>query len=140
MENLNDALKDLRDRITEDGFVTGLVEKVARDWDLKAALLDRKFAEKYGVAASEYRALTKTALRNLAIEIAMKSAVSFSERFTGGADVLGKSFKDTDGEEFIAVAIAVGGLRAVKVSNGAWMVFGKSGADAIALATKFGLV
>jgi len=53
--------------------------------------------------------------------------------------VMGKPFT-VYGEDYIAVAVVVGGLRAVKVSNGKWWKFGNSGKDAVDFARRFNLI
>ena len=142
MENLNEALKDLRTTIAEDGFTATLVEEIANDWDIKPILLARKFEEKHGKPASEFSAASQTTLRNNAIETAMKAVVANRARFSdtpGVPEVTGMAFT-ADGEEYIAVAIATGGLRAVKVSNGKWWKFGNSAREAIAAARRYNLI
>jgi hypothetical protein len=134
------AITDLRDTITEEGFTADLVADVADEWGVNPALLERKFAERYGKAPADYKAVSRAQLRAMAIEKAMAEAIKSSERFEGGSDVLGKAFTDAEGEEYIAVAIAVGGLRAVQVLNGRWVKFGNSGQDAVRAARRFGLI
>jgi len=142
MENLNEALKDLRTTIAEDGFTDTLVEEIANDWDIKPALLARKFEEKTGKSPAEFKAVSQTALRNIAIEIAMKAVVEYRARFTSNdnvPEITGKGFTH-DGEDYIAVCIATGGLRAVKVSNGKDWKFGTSVKDAYVVARHFNLI
>jgi len=54
MQNLNEAIADLRDCAGE-GFTPSLITEIAEDYDLNPALLDRKFNEKFGCAPSDYR-------------------------------------------------------------------------------------
>lgn len=45
MNDLNDALKDLKQKIVDDGYHVGMVEFVAREWQINPELLHRKFVE-----------------------------------------------------------------------------------------------
>jgi len=139
MPDLNAALNDLRDCIVEDGFTPTLVAEIAKDWEVNPALLGRKFEEKHGKAPSDYTAMKAADRRAMAIETAMKAVVANADRFDGSSEVCGKPFTH-NGEEYIAVAIAVGGLRCVKVANGKWWKFGNSGKDAVAAARRFNLI
>lgn len=141
MENLNAALNDLTETLREEGFRDGLIEEIAADWEIKAPLLARKFEERTGKAPAEFKAASRADMRNAAIQKAMEAAIERRADFTDGAapDICGKGFTH-DGEEYIAVVIAIGGLRAIQISNGKAWKFGNSGADAIRAAQKFGLI
>lgn len=53
--SLAQAIKELRDDIVGDGFDAEMMVEIAKDNNCVPALLERKFAEQYGVHPSEYR-------------------------------------------------------------------------------------
>lgn len=55
MQNLNEAINDLRATLAADGFAPGAVEEVAEDWGLNPVLLTRKFREKFNCKPSAYQ-------------------------------------------------------------------------------------
>lgn len=142
MENLNTALNDLRTTIVEEGFAPNLIEEIAADWEIKPALLARKFEEKYGQAPANYRALPKFAMDTQRLEKAMEAAIALEKKYIGGTvpDVCGRGFKSRDtGEDFIAVTISTRGLIAIRLEDGKVWRFGK-GRSAIATARSYNLI
>lgn len=55
MSALAEALKDLKQEIEAKGFSQELVDDLAEEYDLKSALLIRKFEDQYGKPASEWK-------------------------------------------------------------------------------------
>ena len=55
MDDLNDAIDQLKHSITKDGYACTLVKDVAKEYDLNPALLARKFLESTGVEPSQWR-------------------------------------------------------------------------------------
>ena len=100
--DLNDAIKDLVDRIKNDGFANDLVKNVADDWAIKAPLLDRMFTQKYGKAPKDF--VIKD-IEAKVVEVAKRKAEEFRKQFSGGMDTyVGKTFSEPDGRKYAFVA------------------------------------
>jgi hypothetical protein len=122
LANLPDALNDLRDRIVHDGYAPGLVDRVARDWDLVPALLARKFEEKHQRTPDTYSAIKPADAQAQAVEYAKRRAEKTLDRFTGVSAVpAGKVFTTKDGETYVTVGLVGKGtkcqLHAVRVRD-----------------------
>ncbi len=90
-KDLVDALKDLRDRLEDDGYRTGIIEFVAHEWEVNPELLLRKFEESEGVPPEKWDV---GAALDRRIEAAAKEARVMSRNFARPA-----RFGVLDGEE-----------------------------------------
>ena len=52
--SLIDAITDLKSEIVARGYVAGMVEEIARDYEVNPILLARKFTENTGRAPADY--------------------------------------------------------------------------------------
>lgn len=102
-ESLADAMKDLVDRISTDGYKAGLEKEVADDWDIKPELLIRMFKQKYN---KEPKDMSISTDNSKIIDAAKRKAKDYRNQFSGQFDkYVGKVFKDpTRGKEYVFVA------------------------------------
>jgi len=72
MDDLNDAIDQLKHSITKDGYACTLVKDFAKEYDINPALLARKFLESTGVEPSQWR--PPVDMLKLSRELAKKTA------------------------------------------------------------------
>ena len=147
---INEALADLHETIREDGFSDGLVETIAKDYDVRPELLARLFEQKHGRAPADYKVASRADLKKTEeaflqekIEDAISAAKFEMMRYRGGGDlaasVLGKVFDHETGGKMVAVCVSSRGLIAVRVRDGEIRKIGL-GRSAFACAEKYGLI
>ncbi len=118
--NLAQAIKDLRDDIETDGFDADIMAEIAQDNGCAAALLERKFAEQYGVHPSEYTAPKKISEETM-IERAKRAALDWNHRvMTRQGDVpCGVVFeRDSTTGKYVTVGWLGNRLACVRVEDG----------------------
>jgi len=77
--NVAQAVKELREDIVSDGFDAEIMAEIAQDNGCATKLLERKFAEQYGVHPSEYTAPKKITEETM-IERAKRIAFDWNKR------------------------------------------------------------
>lgn len=138
---LNEALVDLKNAIVEDGFYTEIFEDFSADYGFKAALLERKFEEKFNCPASEFRAVSPSEFRKKCVTYAKSLANAELEKYTGNSTVpAGLVFK-RGAREYVTVGLVRQGLRCVNVgSSEITTIVWKNTNSMIAGLTNFGLL
>lgn len=120
MKNLNDAIKDLKDRLKDQKYTSEMLNEVADDWELNPVLLLRKFKELTGKDPSEITFSDENDLEQKSVQRAKDIAASWAEKnIVGGVKgsaVLGKVF-GYEGILHVAAAWTSAGLHAVDVRN-----------------------
>lgn len=120
MSALAEALKDLKAGIEAHGFDNDMVEEVAEEYGLKAALLTRKFEEQYGRPACEWK---KASVAALSEEFLLETARKYwMEALLIGnpedSEIFGKEV-EIDGKKYLAVAYVAGNrLMVVEKASG----------------------
>lgn len=119
MQNLNDALKDLKDRLKDQKYTPELLKDVADDWEINPALLIRKFKEQTGKDPSEFKMANAEEINKKTYEKAKEVAVDWAKRNIADPEaspVLGQPF-DYEGIPHIAAAWTSRGLYCVDARN-----------------------
>lgn len=103
-ESVGDAIKDLVDRIANDGYSPGLEKEVADDWDVKPELLLRMFKQKYN---KEPKDMSISKNDSKVIDAAKRKAKEYRNQFSGQFDkYVGKIFErpGVPGKRYVFVA------------------------------------
>lgn len=123
-KDLVDALKDLRDRLEDDGYHVGLVEFVANEWEVNPDLLQRKFEEAEGVPPEKWDisgAIKRRADWAIAEAKVMSRNFAVKARHVeiGGREVeiTGLMVRTLKRQRIIAVAMTREGLMGIDISS-----------------------
>lgn len=118
MQALNDALKDLKDRLKTQEYTPELLADVCDEWEINPALLLRKFKEQTGKDPSEFKIADNTKLNQKTYEAAKRVAVEWTAKnISGGTSaILGQPF-EYDGIPHIAAAWTRDGIHCVDARN-----------------------
>lgn len=132
MQNLNDALKDLKDRLKHQEYTPEMLKDISDDWEINPALLIRKFKEQTGKDPSEFKMANADELNKKTYEKAKEVAADWAKRNIANPEaspVLGKPFERA-GVPYVAAAWTSRGLHAVDARNLAVMTIHFSNREA----------
>ena len=116
---LPEAIEALKDAIRSSGYVDGVVEEVAEEYEVNPVLLRRKFTDATGCKPEDYRVTDTSAL---SLARAKQLAEEWGKSFTGGSYKLcGLEFR-VETFHYVAVAWTSQGLHVIRVENGARMI------------------
>ena len=114
-EYLNDAMKDLVDRLKNDGYRKGIEQEVASEWDVKPELLSRMFRQKYN---KEPKDMVISNDDTKVIEAAKRKAKQYRNQFSGDFDkYVGKIFErpSAPGKKYVFVAWTGKDIHAISI-------------------------
>lgn len=132
MQNLNDALKDLKDRLKHGAYTPEMLKDVSDDWEINPALLIRKFKEQTGKDPSEFTMANTDELNKKTYEKAKEVAANWAKRNIANPEaspVLGQPF-EYEGIPHVAAAWTSRGLHCVDARNLQVMIIRFSNRDA----------
>ena len=138
--NLPAAITDLRDDIIGHGFDAEMMVEIAKDNGCAPQLLERKFAEQYGVAPQDYTAPVN--VEDVMIAKAIEKAATIASKYVAqGSMPHGKVFTDpTRNQKYVTVGFAGNNFKMIRVDSleERVMSFGNT-RSCVAYATKMGL-
>lgn len=138
--NLAQAITDLRDDIEAEGYDAEIMAEIAKDNGCAPQLLERKFAEQYGVAPAEY--VVPEDMTDKMVARAMEKAAEIASKFTSqGSMPHGRVFTDpTRNKQFVTVGFSGNNFHMIRVDSLElrYMKFNNK-ASCINYATKLGL-
>ena len=111
------AITELKRAIAAQGYTAELLEEIAEEFDLKPALLARKFQEATGRLAGEWAAAP--AVADAADRICERARAIAGAEYRGGVDVAGRTFEGKLGRRYAAIAVCADGIDCLRLSDGA---------------------
>lgn len=116
LDDLNDALNDLKTTVAKDGYTDGLEAEIAKDYGIAPPLLLRKFQEKFQKHPRDYEQTDLTpVMRERAVKLAREALKGFdgpaaSKEFAG-------ILFDFDGKEYACIGVTREGVKCVRVKD-----------------------